>query len=367
MTRIPAFLLFLLSASFVYAQEQRNSLEFSPQISLATFSDGGDELSGTVIGGELIYHINTESSNRPWITGLNISSIDLILNYKNNDNLSVNGNPPGKFGDSFAMMGAVSVPLVKGQKAGLYFAPAVGLAYAGQTWFTNENEFIAGHLNFALAASLKMNSRISENLALSAGIDVFHYSNAALRVPNKGINSTNVCLGLIHYLNPRNTSGEDTDREPYFESEYKKHSFDLGVNIGRRGVYKSKDGLTKTGLYAGYNYRFNPVFGLSAGVDAIYYHSVYDANRHAETYQYYASSFKRWRAGIGLGPDVWMGRLGFSFKYGYYLYYDSLLPVNTYWTANIKYQFTKWVAIQAKTYFHQSQADFVGFGVVFTK
>src|SRR5690606_39750226 len=106
MKRIPAFLLFLLSASFVYAQEQRNSLEFSPQISLATFSDGGDKLSGAVLGGELIYHINTEGSSRPWVTALNISSIDVILNYKNNDKLSVNGNPPGKFGDSFALMRA---------------------------------------------------------------------------------------------------------------------------------------------------------------------------------------------------------------------------------------------------------------------
>lgn len=367
MTRISALLLILLSANIAYAQEQRNSLEFSPQISLATFSDGGDKLSGAVLGGELIYHIDTENSTRPWITGLNISSIDIILNYKNNDKLSVNGNPPGKFGDSFALMSAVSVPIVKGSNTGLYFSPRIGLAYAGQTWFTNENQFIAGHLNFALGASLKMNRRISDNLALSVGIDVFHYSNAALRVPNKGINSTDVGLGLIHYLNSHNSSLEDAVPESYFESGYKKHSFDLGVNIGRRGVYKSKDGLTKTGLYAGYNYRFNPVFGLSAGVDAVYYHTVYDANRHAETYQYYATSFKRWRAGIGLGPDVWMGRLGFSFKYGYYLYYDSLLPVNTYWTANIKYQLTNWAAIQAKTYFHQAQADYVGFGIKLTK
>ena|SRR5690606_15737086 len=136
MKRISVFLLILLSANFVYAQEQRNSLEFSSQISLATFSDDGDKLSGMVPGGELIYHISTEGSNRPWITGLNISSIDIILNYKNNNKLSINNEPPGKFGDSFALMSAVSVPIVKGQNTRLYFSPRIGLAYAGQTWFT---------------------------------------------------------------------------------------------------------------------------------------------------------------------------------------------------------------------------------------
>lgn len=364
MTRIIPFLTFFTMTDTTYAQESRNSIEFSPQVNLSIFLEGDEKLSGTTIGGEIIYHINKENSTIPWISSLNISSIDFILNYKSGNDIVINDEIHGKFGDSYALMTGVTVPLARGKNTGLYFSPGIGVAYAGQTWFTNENPLIASHFNFALAAALKARSSIIKNLALTAGVDAFHYSNAAMWVPNRGINSINLNLGILHYLN-HNNPPSDAMLEASFESPLEKHTIEAGVNMGRRGINKSKKGLIKTGFYGGYSYRLNPIFGLSTGVDAVYYHTTYDPNRHEETYQSSASSFKRWRAGVAVGPDIWMGRLGLSVKYGQYLYYESLMPINNYWTAGIRYQLTDWAAIQAKTYLHKTQVDFMGFGLVF--
>ncbi|MOA58038.1 hypothetical protein D3C78_1823460 [compost metagenome] len=61
-----------------------------------------------------------------------------------------------------------------------------------------------------------------------------------------------------------------------------------------------------------------------------------------------------------------MGRLAMMAKYGYYLHYNSLKDIKTYWTAGLKYNVVDWAAIQAKIYIHQTEADFVGFGFLIT-
>lgn len=297
---------------------------------------------------------------------LNLKSLDLVFNYKNMSNIMMVSDPrPNRFGDSYALLAALNFSLLKTGGTEVFVTPGLGMGYLGETWFTNENVLVGSHLNFSSRIALKLATRIAPSTKLSAGVDILHFSNAGTRVPNNGMNVSSISLGIVQSLGKRHDSESDTIswKQPL---DYKKHSVDFGVNIGRRGVYRSKDGLYKTGLYAGYNYRLNAVFGLGAGVDAVYYHSVYDPLRNTETYQSKASSFDRWRVGAAVGPDLWMGRLGIAAKYGYYLHYNSLKDVKTYWTAGLKYNVLDWAAIQAKIYIHQTEADFVGFGFLIT-
>lgn len=364
--------LLLLSLSFfaitTSAQENvtaSNSIEFTPQVSLGVFT-AQNKLTGTAYGGELIYHMNTTTNPRPWMKVLNVKSLDLVFNYKNMGDIVMVSDPrPNRFGDSYALLGALSFSLLKVNKTELLVTPGLGLGYLGETWFTNENVLIGSHLNFSSRIAMKLNTQIARSTKLSAGIDILHFSNAGTRVPNNGMNVSSVSLGIVQALGMKCTVKADTSswRKPL---AYKKHSVDFGVNIGRRGVYRSKDGLYKTGLYAGYNYRLNSVFGLSTGVDAVYYHSIYDPLRNAETYQSNASSFDRWRVGMAVGPDLWMGRMALMAKYGYYLHYDSLKDIKTYWTAGLKYNVLDWAAVQAKIYVHKTEADFVGLGFLIT-
>jgi hypothetical protein len=366
----PGKLLLLLSffmiAGHVQAQDgqdTRNSLEFAPQVSLGVFT-AQNKLTGTAYGGELIYHMGTTAHPRPWMKMLNLKSLDLVFNYKNMSKIVMVSDPrPDRFGDSYALIGALNFSLLKAKNTELFVTPGLGLGYLEETWFTNGNVLVGSHLNFSSRIALKLVTRIGPSTKLSAGLDILHFSNGGTRVPNNGMNVSSVSLGIMQSLKTAAVVDTASWRKPM---DYKKHSFDIGLNMGRRGVYRSKDGLYKTGLYAGYNYRLNTVLGIGGGLDAVYYYSIYDPLRNTETYQSKASSFDRWRVGIAVGPDLWMGRLGLGVKYGYYLHYNSLLDQKTYWTPALRYNVLDWAAVQAKIYIHQTEADFVGFGFIFT-
>jgi hypothetical protein len=349
---------------FLYAQNPINSIEFSPQMSLSSFSAQDNKMSGIAIGGELIYHFNTSGSPKEWVKMLKLNSIDIVLNYKNMNNITRVTQPIShEFGNSYAVLGALNLPLITFKKLALNFSPGFGLLYVNKTWFTNQNPVIGSHINFASRASLKLIAPINSSAKISAGLDILHYSNAGIRVPNNGMNISSLSLGLIKQFKPVQKEKIDSNSN----IKYKEHSFDFGVNIGRRSVYRSKDGLYKSGIYLGYNYRLNELIGLSVGADAVYYFTVFNPDQFLETYQSNATSFDRWRVGVGAGPDVWMGKLALMIKYGYYLHYNSYKPIHTYWTTGMKYKLSNWAAIQAKIYINQTEADFVGFGVIFNK
>lgn len=357
------FLFFAAGVKAQVEQDTRNNIEFAPQVSLGVFT-AQNKLTGTAYGGEVIYHMNTTANPRPWMKMLNLKSLDLVFNYKNMSDIVMVSDPrPDRFGDSYALIGALNFSLLKVRNTELCVTPGLGLGYLGETWFTNENVLVGSHLNFSSRIGLKLITKIGASTRLSAGLDILHFSNGGTRVPNNGMNVSSVSLGLVQSLKTNAIADTASWRKPV---NYKKHSIDIGVNIGRRGVYRSKEGLYKTGLYAGYNYRMNTVLGFGAGVDAVYYHTVYDPLRNEQTFQSKASSFDRWRIGLAVGPDLWMGRLGLMVKYGYYLHYNSLMDNKTYWTPGLKYYALDWAAVQAKIYIHQTEADFVGFGFIFT-
>jgi len=357
-------LIFIGSVSAVKAQHNAHSLELNLQRSIDNFSANQNFLQGSAYGGELIYHYNVNRSPKKWSSDLGIKSIDVIFNYKHMGSITRIADPKkGEFGDTYSLLGGLTFPLLNVNKVELAFTPGFGILYAGESWYSNQNPIIGSRLNFGLKAGLKASVPLNEKTAVSANLDVLHYSNGGTRVPNNGLNTVSVGLSIIRAL-----SNNVEVKTPSFENEaYKKHSFDLGINIGRRGVYQSRDGLYKTGLYGGYNYRLTSYLALGAGIDAVYYYTIYDANRNLETYQSKASSLDRWRVGAAIGPDLWMGKLAFMAKYGYYLHYNSLLPVKTYWTAGAKYKLNNWLGLQSKIYIHQTEADYVGFGLMFTK
>ncbi|WP_343531388.1 acyloxyacyl hydrolase [Pedobacter sp.] len=351
-------------APSVYAQRNSHSLELNLQRSIDNFSADKNFLQGATYGGELIYHYNVNRSPKKWSSDLGIKSIDVIFNYKHMTNVTRIANPQkGEFGDAYSLLGGLTFPLLDLNKVELAFTPGFGILYAGESWYSNQNPIVGSRLNFGLKAGLKASVPINEKTAISANLDILHYSNGGTRVPNNGLNTVSVGLSVIRALN-NNIEVKTTS----FEDEgYKKHSFDFGINIGRRGVYQSRDGLYKTGLYGGYNYHLTSYLAIGAGIDAVYYYTIYDPNRILETFQSKASSLDRWRVGAAIGPDLWMGKLAFIAKYGYYIHYNSLLPVKTYWTAGVRYKLNNWLGLQSKIYIHQTEADYVGFGLMFTR
>ena len=349
----------------MYAQERGNALTFTPNASLATFSsEETNKMTGTAYGGELSYRFNTSKNATRWMRMINLKSIDFIFNYKNMyDVRRLTTNATGDSGDSYALLVGLSIPLASYKNIHLDFSPALGLNYVTKTWFTNQNPIISSHVNLTSKAALNLTAAVSNDISITAGLDVFHYSNGGTRVPNNGMNMLNLGVGITKHFIKRETAAISSSST----LDYRTHTFDVGINSGKRGVYQSKDNSFKTGLYAGYNYRINPILAIGTGIDMVYYHTIYDPLRHNETYQSTGTSYERWRVGAAIGPDLWMGRLAAGVKYGYYLHYNSYMPINTYWTAALKYRITSWGALQVKTYLHHTEADYIGFGFLLSR
>lgn len=344
----------------VFGQNQQNSLGVNLQKSIA-FLPPENKMEGNVFGFEIIYKINTLNKNLEWAKILHVQSVDVILNYKNMQDLKIKGIP-NKFGDSYAGLAGLNISLLQYKSVQLQFAPALGIGYSGKTFFTDGNELIGSHINFFSSAALSIETRLNKNTKLSTGITALHYSNAAIRVPNLGTNAGYLSIGIIKNLNTTavlNTINNDKEKPQAF----KKYNLELSANFGKRGVYKAKGSLFKTGFYGGFNYKINRVFGLGTGFDAVYYHTVYNPDKINEPYQSNASSFDRWRLGYSLGPTIWLGNFGIEAKYGFYIYYNNPQNNKTYMTTGLKYRLSKHFDVQAKMYVHKVEADHVGFGL----
>jgi hypothetical protein len=359
------YLLYILSFVVSGALAQNNAVEVSGLYGISTFTSHQYSLPGHLAGAEAAFHFNTENSKADYIRLLHISSIDVVGAYRSLHDITItdNGKPAsekGALGGVYTVMGRLEIPFIKFGGTRVIFTPGFGVAYTTQTYFTNRNPLVASNFNLAAQAGLKVRTAVSNSTAIQAGIDIFHYSNGAFRVPNNGINNVEASLGIVQDIaTPQPKEGV------YKPEEYYKHSFEFGFDIGRRGVYKSKQGFYKSGLYAGYNYRVSPIFSLKGAADAVYYYTVYDPNNFAVTYQYSGTSYDRWRVGLSLGADLWLGRLAIMANYGYYLHYRSTKPTKTYWTPGVKYFVLPWAAVQAKAYIHGSDCDYIGAGLLF--
>lgn len=345
------------------AQDNQNSIEITPTTGIKIFSAEKNYLKGNFWGTELAYHFNMQDNPAPYIHLFNIRSIDAVLSYRNMQQVILNSNPATRdlLGSTVGILGRFEFGLLKAGPVRLLFTPGAGFVYSTHSYFTdNRNPIVGSHINIAAQAGLKLFTAITPSTGIQTGIDIFHYSNGATRIPNNGVNAYMWSLGLVQKIKQRHVvESED-------ETSTAKNSIELGGDIGYRGVYESKDGHFKSGIYLGYNYRVSKIISAKIDTDAGYFYTVFDPSNFVETFQYYGTSYDRWRVGVSAGVDVWLGRLAVMANYGHYIHYKTYYPNNQqYWTAGVKYRVKPWLAFQIKGYIHGTEADYVGAGPIF--
>jgi hypothetical protein len=336
----------------------QNSLEVSSISGFKVFSQGKYSLSGMSYGGELAYNLSQQGRNDQWISRLNISDISIVAGIHNMQSVQISDSLASKgfLRNVFTASGRLTHKLFQKDRLSFSLIAGVGLAYSTSSYFKDNNPIVGSLINFTPQAGLKVKVELTPSFVLGSALNIFHYSNAGLRVPNSGVNSFQASLGLAYKLPVL------VEESPAESRDTVLHFFEVGFNTGRRGAWKSRAGNWKSGLSLHYNYSLNPVISLRVGSDAVYYHTTFDGTN--ERYQYLATSLDPWRVGVTAGTEVALGKLAVGFDLGYYLKYKSFHPVNTYWTAGFKYYLTDVFGLQTKAYFHQAQADFIGFGIV---
>ncbi|MEO6520486.1 MAG: acyloxyacyl hydrolase [Mucilaginibacter sp.] len=380
----------ILTISFANAQTAKNSIGISAFTGLKMFT-ADSVMKGSSWGMEGVYHLNMADNKADWVKMLNIRSVDLSFSYRNYQNIYLAKQPKttvGFLGDYYGAIAKIGIGIASVGKTELLLNPGFGFGYATESYYTDDNPLVGSHINFTAQIGLKLATPITKSTRLWAGVDLYHYSNAAFKLPNYGVNSINASFGIDQDISTPASQGSKT---PF--QHYKKHSFEFGVNIGHRGIVQEGGGfdqhpeyktiqrnrtsdLYKSGIYLGYNYRLNPVLSLRAGFDGVYYYRTLDSQDGIDhfyaTYQELGSSYDKLRVGLSLGAELWLGRFSLPVNYGYYLHYkyftpsygSTYSPPDTYWTFGARYYFTPHFALEAKQYLHRTQADFAGFGVI---
>ncbi len=347
------------------AQEVNNShsFEFKAVLGAHALGDKDGFLQDKLYGLDFSYLKNISNNKDNWIKishakTCGISLIIRDLNYlKGHQDTSINA-----FGQAYGLAGQVEFQLLKIGNASVNFTPAIGISYLTKTYFTDfKNRFIGSHLNQTLKADLSIQVPLKSNITLLAGAGFLHYSNSGFNIPNSGINSLNIFTGL----RIDRASSESGKHKSEF-MQLPKNSIEFGFGVGRRGVYQEHSGLFKSGIYTGYNYHINNFITAKAGLDAVYYYSVYNPQNNLGTFQYYGTSYDHWRTGVSIGGDVTMWKFIVNAQLGKYIYYNSYYKnIKWYWISGITYAITPNIGIQAKTYLHSAQADYMNFGPVF--
>ncbi|WEK17821.1 MAG: acyloxyacyl hydrolase [Candidatus Pedobacter colombiensis] len=380
-----SFLFFLLiNLSYCFAQNNQNSISIKAIQGITIFTSDY-QLKGNFYGGEIAYRLNMANNDVGWIKTLNVKDVAITAAWLNTQGISSDqiSNPKRLIGSTYAALTIVDFGIFNVGKTAFIFSPGIGFSYTTQTYYTNNNPLVGSHINLAIQAGLRAETPISPSNKIMLGIDFFHYSNSAFKLPNYGIDNINASLGITQNLH---ISGPNRKAET-FDSD-NKQSFEVSIGAGRRGFIQAGNyinpqtgnpiplpdsaaqksatsDLYLLGMYAGYAYRLNSIFSIKLGTDVVYYFKPFSYNDFYRTYQESGTSFDHLALGVSLGTDIWLGRMALMFNYGYYLHYKTVDPTHYYWVLGGKYYLTNWMALNAKIYIHGFEAHYANFGFVF--
>lgn len=378
--------LLCLNKKLLFAQNKEssslpafNSISITGLNGLSIFSAEKNYMKGNFGGGEIAYNLNLKNNESDWVRMLNASAISFAFSYQGAENvyLTQRVGTNGFLGNAYSFVSLLDISLFKAGKIDFFFAPGFGVTYNEKTYRTNYNPLVGSHVNLAAQIGLKLAAPVSPSTKIQVGLQLFHFSNAAYKLPNDGVNSINVSIGIVRDINiaesPRKITAFNIDH---------KSSFEFGLGFGHRGLkqtYQQKllpadsvkleyatSHLNNVGFYAGYNYRLNSLLSLKVATDMVYYSTTFNSSNFLNTAQEYGTSYDKFSVGTSIGTDIWLGRVVFEADYGYYLHFKyDIPPVYTYWNFGAKFYVTNWLALEAKEYLHGTEAHYANFGVLF--
>ncbi len=169
-------------------------------------------------------------------------------------------NVKNQLGKPVALYAFISKPIFTEGKYSLTGDYALGMAFNWKHFTPSNPERVAmgGEASCYIDATLTLNRSISQNYTLGLGLSLSHFSNGAIRKPNKGLNLISSKLSL-NYL-PQPMKHQKTIPLPYFD----KHTDDLwSVFIGSHNVLTTLPENFKDDRY---NRRSYFVFGIDRRV-----------------------------------------------------------------------------------------------------
>lgn len=208
------------------------------------------------------------------------------------------------------------------------FRPAFGLGYISKPYDKTTNPY-----NFALAtkfagtAYFKLNYQrefLKGKLGLNSGLTIIHFSNAAFKNPNLGLNTFAFNLGLNYNLIDETTNYQKKEKTPKTKS---KLNYSL---IFRAGLNESKN--PDSGQYPFYvgtfqiTKKINFKSTLTSGIDffkANFLNNYLQQEKELITNTKDNTKYKTNRVGLFVGHELYINHFSMISQIGYNIYYPN--------------------------------------------
>lgn len=311
-------------------------------------------LQGPSIAFELDYEKQT-TGKKSWHEAYRFPFIGVTAFYYDYGN-------PQVLGQSLGLLPYMNFHLIRKKTFGINFRVGMGLSYTTKKFDTKNNYkniALGSHYNATIDFLLGMRKSWGR-YTLTAGIEFMHHSNGATFLPNLGINTPTVNLGLGYRLSEEEHI--KTEPENPVEQNKKwmfqvlgiasvKQEYPIGTphfGVGAFGLSTIKMFTLKSGLMSRFDWMYN------------------NAHQRNITDNSKSNFSQIWQAGISANYYLSLERLKFLFGVGTYIK-NTLNPDGfIYSRLGLQYQWPSgWMAnIAIKS--HYARADYAEFGIGYT-
>ncbi len=261
-------------------------------------------------------------------------------------------------GNYFGLYGFSELPMVKYKNYEMSFRLGCGLGYTNKIYdpLTNpKNVAVSTHFNAMMNFAVKSTYRI-KNHSVVLGLDITHFSNAAAKVPNYGINMPYLSLGY-GYVFRAARAGKVT-----------QELFQKRIELAAMGIFSAKEVMPIGGkTYPVYALNlsarryFTQKAGLELGLDII-------SKQAIMAYLPYTSKTQLSiiQTGIYAAYLVPFDHFQFVFGMGAYVR-DKYKPEDfLYHRVGCRYQFSNGIMANFGLKTHYARADYMEFGLGYT-
>ena len=277
------------------------------------------------------------------------------------------------FGKCLSIYPSLELAILRSGPFSWTFRTGFGLAWVSRHYERNGswdtlNNAIGSHFNNYTVFMTDLRYRVNEHLDLQLGGNFSHISNAALRVPNLGVNLYGVHIGLRYF--PVTSRPEPIKQDlPRLKNRWLAQ-LRMGMAANEYGeadgplypVYLVSAFVSKR--YAGKNKAF-------LGLDYSYHEGVYAFLRNNEIEPGRERGLS-WKSSVFIGNEFLIGRFGVLLQVGYYLK-DAYLQMDPYYQklgCNIyllqrEKGLLKEAAVSVLLKTHKTQAELVELGLGF--
>lgn len=347
MKSIPALLCLFFSMALEAQQDTPASLQLGVHYkygALITHRPSiADEIRGKYPRALELQFLKRYSGNKPWHHHWEPASFGFSFSLYDLDQSEI-------LGRAYALklfFARDYLPAQKRQR--LLFSLGTGLCLTPTVFDENENplnSLISSKLNLLLSIALDYELALGKDMSLLVGIGIDHFSNAATKFPNTGINIPHAKAGLSYTLQKKAVSGGDMLNTPFDKSGY----FFPILTLARKSAGRQfDDNDWAYSLILQYVRRYSPRHAMIVSMDYMYNNTIRKIRNDPQAVQS--------RIGLAAGWQLEFGRTAFFMQLGYYLYRPVDVDESLYHRIGLKQQIYRNLYLTSFLKSHYFRAD----------